>query len=65
MPTSTITKTLLLVCITLLAVIAGLAAGILARIDGSTVAASVRAAAIGLGASLTLFLAILTAYTLL
>lgn len=65
MPTNIITKILLLVSVTLLAVIVGLVAGILARVDGATAAASVRAAGIGFGASLTLFLAITTAYTLL
>ncbi|MFF0546726.1 MULTISPECIES: hypothetical protein [Nocardia] len=59
------TKVLLLVGIALLAVIAGFAAGVLAYANGATALASMREAAIGFGASLTLFLAFITVYTLL
>ena len=62
---STIVKSLLLTSIALLAVTVGLTAGMLAHLDGATLPASARAAAIAFGGSLSLFLAITTAYTLL
>ncbi|MFD9552558.1 hypothetical protein ACFWBG_34695 [Nocardia salmonicida] len=62
---STTTKALLLTGLALLGVVAGLGAGILARIDGATIPAAVRAALIGFGSSLTLFLVGVTTYSLL
>ncbi|WP_040712123.1 hypothetical protein [Nocardia takedensis] len=59
---STTTKTLLFVGIALGAVIVGLGAGILAEVDGATLAAAIRAGVIGFGATLTLALAALVAY---
>ncbi|WP_040713271.1 hypothetical protein [Nocardia takedensis] len=59
------TKTLVLTCTVLMATITGITAGFLAKIDGGTTPAALRAAAIGFGSSLSLALAVLTAYTLL
>lgn len=57
------TKALLFTAITLTAVIIGSAAAFLSKADGATMPGTVRAGAIGFGASLTLFTAVLTAYT--
>ncbi|MGW5384011.1 hypothetical protein [Nocardia sp. NPDC003963] len=56
------TKSLLFTAIALTAVIVGAATAFLSKADGATVPATVRAGAIGFGASLTLFMAVLTAY---
>ncbi|MEU1993562.1 hypothetical protein ABZ511_03850 [Nocardia gamkensis] len=63
MPIST--KILILAGFVLLAIITGYATGHLAHADGATVPAAIRAGAIGFGSTLTLLLALLTAYALL
>lgn len=57
---STILKSLLLTVLALLAVLAGVGAALLAKADGATVPASLRAGAIGFGATMTLLLASVT-----
>jgi hypothetical protein len=58
-------KGLILACVTLLAVVVGTGAALLAKSDGATGPASVRAGCIGFGTSLTLLLLAITTYTLL
>ncbi|MGW5922191.1 hypothetical protein ACWFPY_24640 [Nocardia fluminea] len=62
MPTST--KILIFIGLALLAIVAGYATGHMAHADGSTVPAAIRSGAIGFGSTLTLLLAVLTAYIL-
>ncbi|MGY1876333.1 hypothetical protein [Nocardia gipuzkoensis] len=57
---STILKSLLLTVLALLAVLAGVGAALLAKADGATVPAALRASAIGFGATMTLLLASVT-----
>ncbi|WP_405180958.1 hypothetical protein OG225_07140 [Nocardia sp. NBC_01377] len=59
---TTTVKALLFTGIALLAVIVGLGAGILAEVDGATLAAAIRAGVIGFGATVTLAIATIIAY---
>ncbi|WP_062987075.1 hypothetical protein [Nocardia anaemiae] len=58
-------KALLLTVAGLTALIVGITAGILARIDGATLATTITAGGIGFASTLTLILACITTYTLL
>ncbi|MEV6071877.1 hypothetical protein AB0L82_35510 [Nocardia sp. NPDC052001] len=62
---NTAVKGLLLTGATLLAVIAGTVAGVIARADGATVPAAIRAGGIGFGGALTLLMLAITTYSLL
>ncbi|WP_328393265.1 hypothetical protein [Nocardia sp. NBC_00416] len=58
----TITKALLLTTAVLAATLVALTAGLLARTDGATLAATICAAGIGFGSTLTLILLAITTY---
>ena len=59
---STTIKVLLFTGITLSAIIVGLVGGILAEVDGATVAAAIRVSVIGFGATVTLAIGAIVAY---
>ncbi|MEV4158087.1 hypothetical protein AB0J48_34190 [Nocardia salmonicida] len=62
---STLLKSLLLTVLALLAVLAGVGAALLAQADGATAPASLRAGAVGFGATMTLLLACVSVCVLL